>query len=50
MLIVWTTAPVDMLTSQRRPEYESPVQKSVPFGSTATAKSWPWHPGREAHE
>ena len=49
MSIVCMTAP-DMLTCQMSPEYESAVQNEVPLGSTATAKSWPWHPGSDEHE
>ncbi len=50
MLIVCMTAPVAMFTCQTSPEYESAVQNEVPLGSTATAKSWPWHPGSDEHE
>ena len=40
-------APVAILTSQMLPDVESPVQKSLPFGSRFSAKSNPEFPGRE---
>ena len=37
--MVCMTAPVSRLICQMSPEFESPVQKDVPLGSTAMANS-----------